>query len=450
MRFRALLLALLPVAAAAGDDTQIEWIGDWDKAFALAKESRKPVMVCINSKDGERASDATAKDIYRDPEFVALSRRFVMVIVSTLHHRDAGACTRFGGITCEEHRACYTALAAAHGERLLTAFAQGEMVTPQHVWFTPDGLLFRRKEYWMDKAELLERMKKALEDAPSVQKEEGAGEEAPPGTPPAEAPLTAADEAELTRAEGKDGDGRRAALGNLLATEKAAARRAIVELLSRTGSADVKCDVLRALGHAQVLDARLAIEEHLEHKDPLVRSFAAVALERLGQVESVEALVKRSKVEREQVARKNAVRALGACGGPAANETAAEALLKIVNGDKQMMIRKHAALSLRAYSGEKARALVGPKLEKAAPKAKDRGVRGAIVYTLAYVGNKETAEPVLQKILEETHDDNAKTFVREALRILRGEGGEFSRAAWFLFWEDREDPARNEGGQGGG
>ncbi|MCK6460938.1 MAG: HEAT repeat domain-containing protein [Planctomycetes bacterium] len=445
----SLLLASLLAAAA---DPQVEWVPDFDKAFELAKERKCPVMVCINSKDGEKASEATAKEIYRDPEFVELSKSFVMVVLSVPSHRETGPCPRFGIVTCAEHLHCWQALAARYGDRFVSAEAKGEMISPQHAWFSADGTLLARKEYWMDKRELLARMRRALEE-----KEKGPGEEVPEGTPPADTPLSDAERNDLARAEGKDREARRMAMGNLLATEKPALRAALIDLLRRTNDPEVKCDAIRCLGRAQVLDARVPIEEHLEHKDPVVRSFAAVALEYLAQKESIEPLLKRVKKENDPTARKNVCRALGACGGPAAHEEAAAALLKVLNGDKQNMVRKHAALSLQKYTGEKAAPLVRTKLEQAALKTKDRVVRGGIVFTLAYVGDPKTTEPVLRKILEDQHDDNGKNFVRTAMRILRGEAGDFGRGAWWLFWEDRDDPARRDdipqddggGGEGG-
>lgn len=444
MRPGLFLLLLSPLLAAA--EEQIDWVGDWDKAFELAKESKRPVMVCFNSKDGEKASEATAKDIYRDPEFVELSKSFVMVVVSTLNHRPTGVCPRFGKVTCAEHLQCWRSLAAAHGDRFVSAFAQGEMISPQHAWFGTDGTLLRRKEYWMEKGELLRRMKSVLEEpAAGEEKGPGEGEGTPPeGSPPAGPPLSESERADLAKAEGKDGEARGAALGNLLSTEKPAVRTAVIELLQRTGSTDVKCDVIRALGRAMVMDARLAIEQRLDDKEAIVRSFAAVSLEFLAQKESVEPLLKRAKSERDLTARKNACRALGACGGPAAHEEAAAALLKTIANDRQNMIRKYAAVSLKAYSGEKAAPLVVTKLEQLAGKTKDPAVRGGIVYTLAYIGVRETTEPVFKKILEDQHEEYGKGFMRDALKMLRKESGDFGRSAWFLFWEDREDPARRD------
>jgi len=84
------------------------------------------------------------------------------------------------------------------------------------------------------------------------------------------------------------------------------------------------------------------------------------------------------------------------------------------------------------------------KLEQLAAKTKDRTVRAGIVYALAYVGNRETTEPVFRKILEDQHDEYGKAFLRDALKMLRKESGDFGRSAYFLFWEDRDDPARRD------
>jgi len=439
----ATFLVLLPLLAAAQDVPQIDWVADWDKAFALAKETKRPVMVCINSKDGEKANETTAKEIYRDPEFVELSKSFVMVVISTLSHTMSGPCPRFGKVTCEEHLQCWKAMAAAHGDKFVSAFAQGEMISPQHAWFLPDGTLFRRKEYEMGKAELMERMRRVLANEVE-EKGPGEGEATPPeGSPPAGTPLSPSEQADLARAEGKNREERLAALGNLLSTEKPAVRTAVIELLLRTTDAGVKCDVIRVLGKARVMDARAPIELHLDHKDAEVRSFAAVSLEDLAQKESIALLVKRAKSERDLTARKNACRALGACGGAAADEEAAAILLKTIANDKQNMIRKHAAVALQKY-GEKASPLVVTKLEQLAGKTKDREVRGGIVYTLAYVGNRETTEPIFKKVLEDAHDEYGKAFLREALKMLRKESANFGPSMWWLLREDYDDPARRD------
>ena len=442
MRARWFWLAVLVLPAAGGDaDRQIDWVGDWDKAFQQARESDRPVMVCINSKDLETANEKTAKRIYRDPEFVAFSRKFVMIVISTITHRPSGTCPRFGKVACTEHLACYKDLASRHGERLATAFAAGgEMITPQHVWLRPDGTLLRRKEYWLDKNELLTRMRRVLAEVAT--KPEPGGDAPAETLPDRDKPLDDKDRAELERVATADKEARRAALGNLLVTEKIAVHAALVDQLQNAKREDVRCDICRALGRARILDARPYVEACLADRSELVRSFAAVGLEELSQAASVPALIKRARSERDTQARKNMYRALGACGGPVADKDAARFLLKAVRGDKQNSNRKHAAYSLRHYRTDDGKKLVVRKLERAALGAKDRMVRGGIVYTLAHVGDVKTTMPVFQKILDKLHDPMSQTFVRLAKRQLRGEPTEFGRSARFLLWEDLGDPAR--------
>jgi hypothetical protein len=427
-------LLLLVGLAAADDLPQVQWVASWEKAFQQAKEEGKPVFVCINSKDGEHANEATAKEIYRDPLFVALSRKFVMVLVSTREHAASGPCPRFGGVTCEEHLRCWEDLNASHGDVFIVPDSGGDMISPQHAWFAPDGRLLRRKEYFLDKEELMRRMRAALAEV-------GGGGAA------GEGPIEDKERAELERLKGAaDRETRMAALGNLLATEKAAVHEELVALLGATKDAALKGDILRALANAQVAAARPAAERLLADGDPGTRSAAAVALELLADKQAVPVLLKRARAEDDPAVRKNLYRALGACGGPAADKAAAKALLDAVQNDKQKVVCKHAALALRGFEGAGA-ALVRTKLEQAALRAKDPDVRRGIVFALAFVGEAKTTVPVLEKVLAEEHEEWAQKFVRGAIGRVggapaAGEGDPFADTARWLFWEDRQDPAR--------
>ena len=140
------------------------------------------------------------------------------------------------------------------------------------------------------------------------------------------------------------------------------------------------------------------------------------------------------------------IRALGVCGGAAADKVAAKALLKALSGDKQHSIRKHSALAMKAFTGDASK-LVLKKLERAALKIKDPYVRGAVVYTIAYIGNKETTLPVLDELLErfkKSRYDVGISFVRSARRVLKGDGEFPGRSLYFLYGEDRNDPARKD------
>ena len=161
----ALILALLPLSAGNAQDVnpsakeekdkrQIDWVGDWDSAFKQAKEGDRIVMLCINSKDGESANERAASKTYKDEDFVALTRKFVMVVVSTRDHAGMfGTCKRFGGVTCTQHVDCYKYLRNKHGDQFL--IEGGEMISPQHAFFAGDGRLLWRKEYELTKAPLV-------------------------------------------------------------------------------------------------------------------------------------------------------------------------------------------------------------------------------------------------------------------------------------------------------
>ncbi len=458
----AVLVCLLTSVLAEGQEKpQIDWVGDWDKAFAQAKAEGKPVMLCINSKDKESANKKTAQQIYRDTGFVLLSRKFVMIVISVRTHKTSGVCPRFGKVTCQEHLDCWKSLRANHAEQFMASVMSGTMISPQHAWFRPDGTLLRRKEYFLSKAELTVRMRKVLAEIRAAKKSPESGAKGTDGDvsggeggtgkgdkDPIDVraqPLTDKEKAEVHRVTTSDKEGRRAALSNLLATEKTAAHTALRELLATSKSTPIRCDILRAFGRAQIVDARETIAALLNDKEALVRSFAAVALEDLRLQESIPALLKRAKRERDTYARKNMYRAAGACGGPAADKDAAKALLRALRTDKQNAIKKHAAYALHHYTGPEASKLVLRKLETAGKRSSDYGIRGAIVYTLAAIGNLKTTLPVLQKI----RDDNEKNrwvrpYLNAAIRKLKGESAEFGRSAYFLLSEDRDDPARDE------
>lgn len=440
-----LLLPVLPLRAA--EDRQVAWVGDWEKAFAESRESGRPVMVCINSKDGEIANERAAKDTYHDPEFVELSRRFVMVIVSTVGHAEDGvACPRFGGVTCEQHLACWKELKARHGT-VFSPGGTGEMISPQHAWFQADGTLLRRKEYELTKAELLQRMRAVLDGGakePSAGPEPAPGGEGPPPSgDPKDAPLTDMERAQLERVKTGDAETIQAALAGLLESGKSVVHAELALLLQNKGNADRKCAILAALGKAVALPTRTAVEERLQDPDEKVRSFAAVALERLGQKESVEPLLERVKKERDTNARKNMARALGFCGGRVAHEQAAKQLVKMLRSDKQNLVRKYSAIAMRYFEGEAAK-LVLPALEKEALEVKDRNVRSGVVYALAHIGNTATTIPVLEKLLEKQHDEYAAAYLRGAIAMVRTGSGDMGEALRWVFWEDREDPARKE------
>jgi hypothetical protein len=104
----------------------------WEDALAVAKETKKPILVCVNM-DGEIASEHYAGLRYRQPDRAALYEPYVCVIASVYRHvpRDYDEqgrrilCPRFGSVTCGEHIAIEPIL--------YEQFMDGRRIAPRHI-----------------------------------------------------------------------------------------------------------------------------------------------------------------------------------------------------------------------------------------------------------------------------------------------------------------------------
>src|SRR5262245_60240628 len=104
----------------------------WEDALAVARETKKPILVCVNM-DGEIASEHYAGKRYREPEKAALYSPYVCVIASVYRHtpRDHDEqgrrilCPRFGSVTCGEH--------IAIEPMLYEQFMDGRRIAPRHI-----------------------------------------------------------------------------------------------------------------------------------------------------------------------------------------------------------------------------------------------------------------------------------------------------------------------------
>jgi len=110
----------------------ITWQRSWEDALAVAQETGKPILVCVNM-DGEIASEHYAGVRYRQPEIAALYEPYVCVIASVYRHTprdhdDQGRrilCPRFGSVTCGEH------ISIEPG--LFEQFFEDQRVAPRHI-----------------------------------------------------------------------------------------------------------------------------------------------------------------------------------------------------------------------------------------------------------------------------------------------------------------------------
>ncbi len=110
----------------------------WEDAIAVAKETGKPILICINM-DGEIASEHWAGKRYRQPEVAELYSQYVTVIASVYRHTprdydDDGKrilCPRFGSVTCGEH--------IAIEPTIYEKFCDGQRVAPRHIAVDVEG-----------------------------------------------------------------------------------------------------------------------------------------------------------------------------------------------------------------------------------------------------------------------------------------------------------------------
>lgn len=161
------LLAALPASARPADShgpPAVRWARSYDVAVERARETGKPLLLCVNMDD-ETANDELAARTYRDAEFVLAAEGTVPVIASAFRHDEGTVeidasgrrlCPRFGTVTCDEHVAI---------ERELRArwFAgRPEVVAPQHILADSAERALAAREYGLTRDDLCELVEAAI------------------------------------------------------------------------------------------------------------------------------------------------------------------------------------------------------------------------------------------------------------------------------------------------
>ncbi|MCC7061709.1 MAG: hypothetical protein IT456_02825 [Planctomycetes bacterium] len=127
-----------PTAADWQKPVLIQWQRTWDDAVRLSKETKRPILVCVNM-DGEIASEHYAGIRYRDPEITRFYEPYICVIASVYRHNprdydDQGRripCPRLGDCTCGEH--------IAMEPIVFEKFLDGKRISPRHIMVELDG-----------------------------------------------------------------------------------------------------------------------------------------------------------------------------------------------------------------------------------------------------------------------------------------------------------------------
>jgi len=147
----------------------IHWLGDRDAAFKEAAERNCPVMVAfIHGGPGQKLCDMTTATFYSHKTVIQLSRKLVCLMANRGSHQQVKGrgpdgrikkvCSKFGTVSCEEHRRIE-----------LWAFARfnegGQITPPEHVFLDPKGKIIDRFKHVLATTpeELCERMKQAVD-----------------------------------------------------------------------------------------------------------------------------------------------------------------------------------------------------------------------------------------------------------------------------------------------
>jgi hypothetical protein len=450
----------------------ITWVDGIARAFAVAKDSGRIVMICINSSkvDGGRkepAAEGLREVVYKDPRIVGRSRDFVCVFLGA------------------------TAAGDDFGELKVRFGIDGMVVSPQHIFARPDhetGAPLVRLEYWPygrdDDAvkALLGLMDKATERY----KAEG-------GTPP---PSTGTPDATAPEAGGTAPDAPVAPAG----TEERAAWIAQLILMVRDGPTprrmeairtllvndqggdtitpltalllDPECgknlpllkDLIRGLGRPGLKAAVPGISEHLGHKEALVRANAAVSLEYIGDPEALDELLKQVKRERDPMAESHMYRAIGRCG--VGDSKVRTLLLKAAGGGKEEVDSFGPLIGLAHFEGDAKAARGVDKLagKLGPPSFGRRGGGGqgtaermVLMWCLARIGDPKSAEFVQERMLDPIRNVKSpwirrtRDFYEAVIRTCRGEKealGEVEGGVQFVLNMGMGNPLQDEARKG--
>ncbi len=363
-------LLSLPLLFAAshfvpGAAKDISWSAEYGPALEAARDAGKVVFVAVNM-DGERANDRMAKDVYRDKRIVALTEGTVNLLASAAVHRKSGSCSRFDGLTCEEHR--YVDIDVR--TNLLRADATGAVVSPQHVFLSPQGDILLSVPYEMTSEELEWCFLEALSSVdPKVSPKSSRTARKPrrlivgdviANGGDTRKPVTREEALELIKElkKGNTGKDRDSMMARLVTADEPEARDYVLSMLRAGGgggggrrgggggrnSDKRREDLMRQIGLSSPSTYWELCAEFADGGTPSVMREAVVALEQLAAKESLPMLTKALRRASDPMVKKNLLRAIGASAR--GDKGGRKELLRASVDKKDPLIRANALLAL--------------------------------------------------------------------------------------------------------
>jgi HEAT repeat protein len=395
-----LALSLLFLQGASAE--RIVWRGGLESALEKAKAEKLPLMIAFNM-DGEWANDSMVNEVYRDAKVVGRSRKFLCLVASKDDHEavkegDRSVCSRFGSVTCEEHKEVEKAA------RRLFLGGRTLVNAPQHVFVAPSGLLLFRREWLISADGLATLMARALKEA-----------EVDPGAVAESLPAGSFDrEKWLESAREKGIEKQRDRLERLVGLDHPDAQALLEDEFERTPGPG-RVEVLRAMGEPGYERALPFLQKVAAGRDGLLRRHAIVSLEIVGSGKVVDPLLEAAKRESDKAILKELLRALAKLG-PSRKEVADLVYKRASDADARLRANALVAatdLDDTARARELARKALGDK---------SPDVRACAVYSLGLIGEKSDL-PRLAKLEEKESDFKVKVLFLGAKTLIESEGG---------------------------
>jgi hypothetical protein len=364
--------AAAALAAPPGPPEQLAWAPGLAAAQEDARQRKVPLLVVLNM-DGERGNERMLAEVYTASAVRAAAKKCAVTIASLGKHaevddpkRGAKACSRFGLVTCDEHRATEKVVR----EEWLKCGPKDDVDSPRHIFRAPDGRPLFDRVWTLDAEELVKLIDRAvLACAPES--------------------LAAWDttDARLRRAFEPLWCVRTAALKDLLAARDPAVDAKLFELARHTDNGEAAEDIVNAMAFDLTPARGAMIRKLLTAPSAVVRMNVAAQLASQKEKDAFDLLAAAFATEKAADVKCVMLRALAVSGGDPAKTR--DFMLKAAKpGDD--VVRVHAVVALAPWAKEDA--VVDAIRKIPANEKLPENLRSAAAWTLGLSGRKELVE----------------------------------------------------------
>ncbi|MCP5021402.1 MAG: hypothetical protein GY930_06460 [bacterium] len=344
---------------------KLVWEAEYEAALVKAKTESKIIFLAVNMDD-EKGNDRMVKNVYTDRTVQRLAQGTVNLVASIGRHKKSGPCSHLGTITCAEHRA----IEGRVNGPILKPDSQGHVIAPQHVWLDSEGKVLISVPYEISAGEMEWCFHEAARKVdPNYAGKESGKSKRPrrwiPGgvfdgeSDSGEQPPTRAETLELIQEVRKGilkGGDLVKAYKRIAEADEPEARDQIQQYLKSSGGGGRRgggkgqagsakhIAMVRVIGLGSPQSYWEVLDSLVGNGEDALRNEVAVAMEQLAAPEALKSLTKAYKKEKDEIGRKNLLRAIAACGGQ--DSAARSLLLKAAKQTRDGVLRRNALIGL--------------------------------------------------------------------------------------------------------